>query len=152
VSGQPKRNPFHELGLPVDASPADVVRQGRERVELAATEEEAQNARWAMQELNRHPHHRARYELLEMPDTDYGDDAWERFARRNRKNPVDLDALVGDTRRLRSADFDLHAVLGLLLDDLLTPPAPNVEPAVRKPPDTPTVGPPPLEVRDVIFG
>lgn len=152
MSGERKRNPFHELGLPVDASAADVVRQGQERVELATTDEEGQNARRAMRELNTHPRDRARYELLEVPDTDYANDGWSRFERRNRKNPVDLDALVAAGRPLRVDDFDLRRVISLLLDDLLTPPDVDVEPALAHAPQPPVFGPPPMEVCDVIFG
>lgn len=148
----PHRNPFHELGLPVDASDADVVSRGQERVELAATDEEAQDARRAMQELTTHPRERARHRLLEVPGTDYRDDSWERFARRNRRNPVDLNALAADARPLRVADFDLRGVVGLLLDDLLTPPTVDIGPAVRNAPEPPAFGPPPIEVNDVIFG
>jgi hypothetical protein len=148
----PHRNPFHELGLSVDASDADVVSRGQERVELAATDEEAQDARRAVQELTTHPRERARHELLEVPGTDYRDDAWERFAQRNRKNPVDLQALAAGAQPLRVADFDLRGVVGLLLDDLLTPPSVDIGPAVRNAPEPPAFGPPPIEVNDVIFG
>lgn len=148
----PSRNPFHELGLAVSATPGEIVRQGEERVELAESDEAARAARRAVTELNTHPRDRARYELLEVPDTDYSDEAWERFARRNRRNPVDLDALAGSAQPLRVTDFDLRAVVGLLLDDLLTPPAVDIGPAVRNAPEPPVFGPPPLEVRDVVFG
>jgi hypothetical protein len=152
VSGQSKRNPFHELGLPVDTSVADVVRKGQELVELAATDEEARNARWAMRELTTHPRDRARHELLEVPDTNYQDDVWDRFERRHRRNPVDLDALARDAQPLRSTDFDVRAILGLLLDDLLAPPAADIDLAVRNAPQPQPFGPSPIEVSDVIFG
>jgi hypothetical protein len=147
-----QRNPFHELGLAVDASDADVVNRGQERIELAATDDEAQDARRAMQELTTHPRERARHELLEAPGTDYRDNAWDRFARRNRKNPVDLRALTAGAQPLRVADFDLGGVIGLLLDDLLTPPSVDIGPAVLGAPEPPAFGPPPIEVNDVIFG
>lgn len=146
------RNPFHELGLPVGASDADVVSRGQERVELAATDEEAQDARRAIQELTTHPRTRARHELFEVPGTDYGDNTWERFTRRHRKNPVDLRALVDGAQSLRANDFDLRGVVALLLDDMLMPPAVDLGPAVRNAPEPPAFGPPPIEVSDVIFG
>jgi hypothetical protein len=147
-----ERNPFHELRLALDASADDVVRAGEERVDLAENPDEARDARRAVQELNTHPRDRARHELLEVPDADYGDGEWERFARRNRRNPVDLTALAASGQPLQVNDFDLRAVLGLLLDDLLAPPDVDVEPAVRAAPAPITLGPPPLEVRDVVFG
>lgn len=149
---RPNRNPFHELGIPVDASDADVVSRGHEWIETADTEEAAQDARRAMRELTTHPRERALHELLEMPDTDYRNTAWEQFARRHRKNPVDPRALVDGAQPLRVADFDLRGVLALLLDDLLTPPAVDIGPAVWNAPEPPVFGPPPIEVGDVIFG
>lgn len=149
---QPKRNPFHELGIPVDASDADVVSRGQERVELADSDEAAQDARRAMQELTTHPRERARHELLEVPDTDYRNTAWKRFAQRNRKYPVNPQALADGAQPLRVADFNLRGVVGLLLDDLLTPPDVDLGAAVRNAPEPPAYGPPPMEVRDVIFG
>lgn len=152
MSGQSRRNPFHELGLPLDASAADVVHRGDELVVEAVSDDEARDARRAVQELNTHPRDRARYELLEVPDTDYGNTEWDRFARSNRKNPVDPAALAASGEPLQVNDFDLRAVLGLLLDDLLAAPDVDIEPAVRAAPRPLDFGPPPLEVRDVIFG
>lgn len=146
------RNPFHELGLPLDASADDVVSQGDERVDLADSDEERRDARRAVRELNTHPRDRARHELLEVPGTDYGNTDWDRFAHRNRRNPIDPAALAASGEPLRVSDFDLRAVLGLLLDDLLAPPDVDIEPAVRAAPRPLELGPPPLEVRDVIFG
>jgi hypothetical protein len=152
MSDGAKPNPFHVLGLPVDATETEVVQRGQELCELAETTEEVQLARWAIQELTTHPATRRVHELLEVPDPRYADEEWKRFERRNRRNPVDLDALAAGSPPLRTKDFDLGAILGLLLDELLSPPAADLRPAVENPPVPLATGAPPIEVNDVVFG
>jgi hypothetical protein len=152
MSAQARPNPFHVLGLTIDAAAADVVHRGRELTQLAETDEDVQLIRWAIQELSTHPLTRVRHELLEVPDTEYREDDWDRFEQQNRKLPVDLDALTAGAEPLRTTDFDLRAVVGLLLDELLSPQATNIRPAVENAPVTPVLGAPPIEVNDVIFG
>jgi hypothetical protein len=152
MSAGAKPNPFHVLGLPVDATETEIVHRGQELVELAETAEETQLARWAIQELSTHPATRRVHELLEVPDPQYRQEEWERFERRNRRNPVDLDALAEGSPPLRTKDFDLRAILGLLLDDVLSPPPVDLRPAVENPPVPPAAGAPPIEVNDVVFG
>ena len=145
-------NPFQVLGLPTDASLDDVVRQGQELCQLAESDEDAQLARWAVQELTTLESTRALHALLEVPGAEYREDEWARFERRNRRNPVDLDALADGSPPLRAKDFNLAPVFGLLLDELLSPPEVDIRPAVEHPPVAPSPGPPPIEVSDVIFG
>lgn len=152
MSARAKQNPFHVLGLPRNANDKEVVLRGDE---LGLTEEpgEAQDlVRWAVRELTVHPATRRVHELLEVPGTDYRDERWARFERLNRRSPVDLVALAAGSPPLRASDFDLGAVIGLLLDELLSPPVVDLRPAAAGPPVPRTDGPPPMEVHDVVFG
>jgi hypothetical protein len=145
-------NPFHVLGLPTGATDEEVVHRGQELCELAESEEDSRLARWAIQELTTHPFTRRLHALLEVPGAEYGEQEWARFERRNRRNPVDLAALADGAPPLRPGDFDLRAVLGLVLDDVLSPPEIDLRPAVEHAPFPPGPGAPPIEVSDVIFG
>lgn len=143
-----KPNPFWILRLPVDAGVEQIVAHGQE---LGETGDEAQRAlaAWAVDVLTTHPRTRALYELFEMPDTDY-DDAWQRFARRHRRNPA-LSRVVGEPSSSRDA-FDLVALVDALVEDLERVPEPDIALALAGPPVMPGVGPGPLEVWDVLFG
>jgi hypothetical protein len=147
-----KRNPFHVLALPTDATTADIVDRGEELTELARTDEERHAAIEAQRELITHPATRLLHEVLEVPDASYRERDRAAFERRNKRNPVDLTALAAGANPLRRTDFNVHAVIGFLLDDLLRPPPVDVRRAVENPPVPPEVGAPPIEVRDVLFG
>lgn len=151
MSNGASANPFHVLGLPITATETEVVRRGQELCALADGDEEVR-IRSAMGELTTHPLTRRRHELLEVPGADYRQEQWERFTRLNRKAPVTAETLADGSTPLRAQDFDLAAVLTLLLDDLLAPSAVDVRPAFEHSPVAPAPGAPPVEANDVIFG
>ena len=145
-------NPFHLLGLPVGATEQDIVERLQELSELAETDEERRRFRKAADELVKHPSIRRQHELLEMPGAKYREEQWKAFEHRNKRNPVDLKALAAGASTPRTEDFDLKAIIGLLLDSLLSPPAADIRPAVDNPPVAPGPGASPVELSDVVFG
>lgn len=149
-----KPNPFQVLGLPTDAKKADIVARGRELVDFAETEEQRLLYREAIQQLITNPSTRLQHELFEVPDAHYEneDPVWDSFAKTYGRKPVDLKALVKDTAPANLEDFDLAALIRLFLDGLLTMPEADIMTAIDSSPLPPGYGPPPLEVRDVIFG
>lgn len=147
-----KPNPFQLLELPTDATKEEIVERGQELCELAETDEQRLLYRWAMEKLITHPSTRLEYELFEIPSTEYEDPEWNRFARTHRKNPVNLTALAKETKHPQLSDFDMAALIGLLLDGLLNVPKGDIRAVLENSPFEAGYGPPPLEVRDVIFG
>jgi hypothetical protein len=144
-------NPFHVLGLPVDADNETIARRGQELSDLAESDTDRERYGRAVRELIGDPGARRLHELLEAPGAAYRDERWAEFDRRHRRNPANLDALAG-CGPLRTADFDLSAIIRRLLDELLVPPAVDLAAGVRSAPVPPDPGPPPLEVSDVLFG
>jgi hypothetical protein len=147
-----KPNPFKVLGLPVDAGNKTIVEKGRELRQFAESEEMSQQYRIAIESLITHPMTRLEYELFELPGTRYEDPEWERFARLFRRNPVSIDSLAGEAPPASIEDFNMEAIIGLLLDGMLAVDMAGVETAVEHLPYEAGNGSPPLGVRDVIFG
>ena len=63
-----------------------------------------------------------------------------------------MAALAKETEPGRLEDFNLLALMRLLVDGLLTIPEADIAVVADSSPFLPGYGPPPLEVRDVIFG
>jgi hypothetical protein len=147
-----KPNPFKVLGLPTDATNEDIVERGQELGDLGGTDEEMQLYRWAVEQLITKSITRLEYELFEIPGTRYDNPEWETFTEENDRNPVNLNALIKETSKPSLRDFDMAALIRLFLDGLLTFPDLDIKAAVENLPFQPDNGPPPLEVRDVIFG
>jgi hypothetical protein len=147
-----KQNPFHLLGLPTDATKEDIVDRCVELAELARTDEDRHAVLAAQRELITNPADRPRLEVLEVPGARYRDQEWDAFEHRNKRNPVDVKALRADGIPLCRENFDFHAIIGVVLHDLLAPPANDIRPAIERPPVAPTRGELPIEVSDVIFG
>lgn len=147
-----KPNPFKVLKLPTDATNKDIVARGQELCELAETDKQRLLYRDAIQELITHPLTRLEYELFEIPCARYEDSEWERFSREHRRNPIDLSALASEGPPPSLQDFDLEALINLLLDGLLTVQRADIRVAIENPPFNIGCGLPSLEVRDVIFG
>jgi hypothetical protein len=154
-----KPNPFHVLGLPTDADAGTVVRTSQDLAKTRTSREERALAEWAEAELTGRPETRLRHELLEPPGADYLTERWDDFSRRYGAGALPRGALNAADTTLRTADFDLAAVLRQLVEAELAPPAApgppvvDVRPALEHPPapfDLPDE--PPLEVRDVLFG
>ena len=147
-----KPNPFEILKLPINATNKDIVSRGQELCDLAVTEEERLRYRWAMEQLITHPLTRLEYELFEMPVTEYDDWVWDQFIRKHAKNPINLKALTAESEPPSVKDFNFAALIQLLLEDHLMVEQPDITVAVDNCPVEPGYGPPPLEVKDVIFG
>ena len=147
-----KPNPFQVLGLPADATNEDIVTRGQELCELAETEDRRLLCRWAIEQLITKSSTRLEYELFEVPGAQYEDLDAEPFYRRNRRNPVDLGALARAAPPPCLEDFNLATLIGMLLDGLLKVPETDLQAIVDSCPFDAGYGPPPLEVRDVIFG
>src|SRR5262249_43127957 len=113
-----KPNPFELLGLATNASNEDIVERGRELMESAETQEQKLLYRWAMEQLITHPLTRLGYEMLEVPDAEYDDEAWSRFAQQYRRPPIDLAAMARDSAPPVADDFNVPRLIGLLLDGL----------------------------------
>lgn len=145
-----KPNPFTILGLPVDTDRGTIVEQGQQLSDIAATEEERDLHRWAVGELLHDQTTRRRHEILEAPGAAYRDGRWASFEKLY-ANPADRASLQG-AGDLRPGDFDLAAIVGLILDASLVPPPVDAEAAVRHVPTSPELSDPPLEVADVLFG
>jgi hypothetical protein len=147
-----KPNPFRILGLPTNAGNDEIVSHGRELYETVDTDEKRLLIRWAMEQLITHPLTRLEYELFEVPGTQYDDSDWERFLRNHRRNPIDVAALARKAPQPRPEDFDLGKLPQMILEDLLSLPPVDVSAALDHAPFEAGFGPPPLEVRDVLFG
>lgn len=147
-----KPNPFQILELPTNATRNQIAERGGEKCDLAETNEQRLLYRWAMEQLITNPDTRLEYELFEMPDTEYKDEEWERFVKAHRRNPVDLAALIKEIPPPRLEDFDLAALIQIILDGILIVPEADIKIAVDNSPFRAGIGVPPLEVRDVIFG
>lgn len=152
-------NPFHVLGLPVDASDAEIVERGQEGTELAGTEEERKLYDWAMRELIGHPDTRRRHAVTEAPDTDYRDERWKDFARLNGRNPANTRALTeagSGGAPLKPSDIDWAALLGQLAAGLgeagAEAEARQIRAALEQPPVQHGNAVRTVEVSDVLFG
>jgi hypothetical protein len=146
-----KPNPFQVLGLPTNASKKDIVDRGEELYVTAETEEQRLLYRWAKEQLLTNQHIRLLYELFELPDTRYEDLEWEEFVRKYRRNSLHLDALVKDAPPIGLEDFDITALIRLLLQGMFTVPEIDIDDILKRSPFAPRSRPP-LEVRDVLFG
>lgn len=147
-----KPNPFKVLGLSVDASYGDIVARKKELDIMAESEEQQLLFKWATEQLITNKLTRLQYELFEVPQARYRDDAWERFTRIHRRNPVDVTAITEGISPPGKDDFDLAALVDLVLRGMLAIPDTDMREAIENAPFRPGRGLPPLEVRDVIFG
>lgn len=147
-----KSNPFQVLKLPADTTNKDIVARGQELTNTAETNEQRLLYRKAVEELITNPSTRLEYELFEIPGSRYEDPDWERFVRLHRRNPINLSALANEVPPPGLLDFDLEALIDLLLDGLLAVKEAEIRDAVENTPFKAGCGRPSLEVRDVIFG
>ena len=145
-------NPFQILGLPTSASNAEIVERGQDLSDAAPTQDERRLYRWAIEQLITKQSTRLVHELFEVPGADYEDPEWEGFARSFARNPVNLSELVRNSAEVGPEDFDVLGLIDLVLDGLLEVSALDSEAALLEPPVEADCGPPPLEVRDVLFG
>lgn len=147
-----KPNPFKVLELPRQASNEDIVCRGRELSELATSDEQRLLYRWAVEQLITNPLTRLEHELFEVPGAQYEDPEWDHFLRRHQRNPVNLTALAQKSPPPTLTDFNLALLIQWFLDELLNLPQADLGKALEHLPFSLDCGPPPLEVRHVIFG
>jgi hypothetical protein len=151
VIDRDKPNPFEILSLPTRASEADIAARAEMLTVTAMEAEKDRLYRWAREQVITHPRTRLEYEIFEMPGAIYHDPEWDRFEGKFARNPVDLRSVARGAAPVL-ADFDLVALISILLDGLLEVPEPDLGRLVANPPIDAGFGPPPVEVRDVIFG
>lgn len=144
-------NPYHLLGLPVDADNETITRRGQELADLADSDAERDRYVRAVRELIGDPVTRRLHQIREVPGAAYRDEQWSDFDRRHRRNPAAAGKPAGGAG-LRAADFDLVAIIDGLLDDLLEAPDVDLAAGIRNAPVKPRPAPPPPEVADVLFG
>ncbi|GHO65071.1 hypothetical protein KSC_039630 [Ktedonobacter sp. SOSP1-52] len=143
-------NPFHILRLPTTATNREIVERSQEFYDLAETDEQREYYRWAKEQLLTNPVLRLKYELFEMPDTQYEDEEWGDFVRKYKRHPVRRDALLKELPPLNAQDFDIAALLHMLLQDLLAVPEADISVAIEEAPKSEMSSP--LEAVHVIFG
>jgi len=147
-----RRNPFHVLGLPVDATNAQIVERAEELVQTCHDAAERDLVVWAKGELITHPLVRARHERTEPGRTDYErEQRWEDFVHDHRRGPVSARTLAVGAP-LRTEDFDLAAVVRILTRWSADAELEAVDPLLCPLPATEADGVTRLEVRDVLFG
>jgi hypothetical protein len=143
-------NPFHLLGLPIDASTEQIVERSEELAQTAVDAEDRDRCVWARAELITHPRTRRWHESTEPRHTDYErEDRWEDFLRTYRRVP--RTARGSGESRLLPEDFDLTPVAGILMQWLTEAEPDRLAPLFLALPIA-ADGTPWLAVRDVLFG
>lgn len=122
-------NPFTVLGLGVEASSREVSRQGKRLSTATSNEEELRAVSAAVEALNTHPMVRLTHEFFEVPNTAYRNPDWERFARGFRRSPIGVGGSA-EHQPPSIHDFDVAALLELVLQGWLDAPMPPLGPAL----------------------
>lgn len=147
-----RRNPFHELGLPVGASNAQIVERAEELVQTCRDDTERDRIVHAKDELITHPLTRATHERTEPARTDYEqEERWSDFVHDNRRAPVSARGLTAGAA-LTEADFDLAAAVRVLTRWSVDAEFDSASPLTLELPLTEADGVARVEVRDVLFG
>ncbi|MFJ9616187.1 hypothetical protein [Streptomyces noursei] len=146
------RNPFHELGLRVDATNAQIVERAEELVQTCRDEQERDRIIRAKEELITHPLTRAKHERTEPARTDYAmHERWADFVHDHRHAPIPRGGLT-EGAALSAADIELPAALRALTRWAVDAELEDVLPLLRALPTVEFGGTTPVEVRDVLFG
>lgn len=146
------RNPFHELGLRVDATNAQIVERAEELVQTCRDQAERDRIIRAKEELITHPLTRAKHERTEPARTDYEvDERWADFVHDHRRAPIPRGGLA-EGPALSAADVDLRTAIRNLTRWAADAELEEVLPLLRALPTAEFGGPTLVEVRDVLFG
>lgn len=146
------RNPFHELGLRVDATNAQIVARAEELVEASRDDAERDRIIRAKGELITNPLVRAKHERAEPARTQYEQDQrWADFVHDHRHAPIPSRGVAGDAELL-VRDLDLQAVLRVLTRWAADAELDEVFPLLRALPTTGFDDVTLMEVCDVLFG
>lgn len=143
-------NPFHLLGLATDADNDTIVRTGEDLSATAETDSERERYAWAVRELLGDTTSARLHRLLEAPGANYHADRWDDFARRHRRPPMDAASLGSEP--VAPAALHTDEVVGLVLEAMSDPPAPDMVEVALHAPYGSERGPSPLGVADVLFG
>lgn len=130
-------NPFRILMLPTNATREEIASRAEDLLLIAQDEEHEQQIRQASEQLKTNPRLRLEYELFELPETRYEDEAWETFARLHRRKPGDATDLTSDAPTPGFEDLDVVALTRLLLEDLVSPSGASLDAALGATPYTP---------------
>lgn len=145
-------NPFSVLKLPTEALNRDIVDKGQELSDLAENDTEKMLCRWAMERLLTNPSERLIYELFEIPGTQYENEAWERFERRFRRNPLDRSVLLKDTTQPAVGDINIPSLISLIVQGLIPNEKGDAAIVIKGSPFRAGSDKSPIEVQDAIFG
>lgn len=146
------RNPFHELGLPVAATNAQIVERAEELVQTCRDDAERDRIVRAKDALITHPLTRAGHERTEPASTGYErEERWADFVHDHRRTPVGARSL-DDGRPLTEADFDLAGAVRTLIRWAVGEQCAQAGPPRLDLPSGPADGVALMEVRDVLFG
>lgn len=146
------RNPFHELGLRVDATPAQIVERAEDLVQACRDDAERDRIIRAKEQLITHPLTRAKHERTEPARTDYEqDERWADFVQDHRSAPIPARGLAAGAA-LSAADFDLPAAMRTLTRWAADRELDDVRAVLRELPTAEFGGVPVVEMRDVLFG
>jgi hypothetical protein len=158
-------NPFHVLGVSVDASREEIIARAAELAGTCGSGEERTLVAWAENELTTDPLLRARYERTEPRGTDYGRrQRFEDFVREYTPNPVTAARLTGEEAGkageedgdgaglLRAEDVDLPAAVRILIREAADAGLDALDPLFQTLPVNDDDGVSRLEIRDVLFG
>ncbi len=146
------RNPFHELGLQVDATNAQIVERAEELVQTCRDDTERDRIVRAKEELITHPLTRAKHERTEPARTDYEqDERWADFVHDHRRAPVPVRGVAAGAT-LSPADLDPRAAMRALIRWVIDAEPDDVLPQLRALPTTEFGGVTLMEMRDVLFG
>lgn len=114
-----KPNPFSILRIPTDATNAAIVAKAEELYVTAETDEQRQLYRWAKEQLLTDKDTRLLYELFEIPDTQYENDALESFARTHKKLPITFETQLERSVSSHLQHVDVSSLIQALLQELL---------------------------------
>jgi hypothetical protein len=146
------RNPFHELGLRVDATNAQIAERAEELVQTCRDEAERDRIIRAKEELITHPLTRAKHERTEPVRTDYEQgERWEDFVHDHRRAPIPVRGVAAGAA-LMPADINLQTAMRALTRWLTDAELDDVLPQLRALPTTEVGGVTLVEMRDVLFG
>lgn len=146
------RNPFHELGLRVDATDAEIVERAEELGQMGRDAAERDRIVRAKEELITHPLTRAKHERAEPARTAYEqDERWADFVQDHQRAPIPVRGVAAGAT-LAAADLDPRAAVRVLTRWALDAELDDVRPELRALPAGESGGVTLVELRDVLFG
>lgn len=143
-------NPFFILEMPTSISVENLVDDARKAIDNTHDEQEM-GLKWALNELIVTPMKRIEHELFEVPQTCYSQQRWTKFAKANRRNPIDASAFKSTESPPVLDDFSMPDLLRMILKGWLTAPYPDMQPALEETPTDMETNYFSLEISDALF-